>query len=286
MMPHSKVVSFTFAVGILAICLLHGGCGKKEPQVVSLFCSATYLPAAEELASRYYSVYGVVVRCVTIDEPPSAEQGEENATKTPSPLESWMKDSPNRDFSLYLLDHPRGDMYLCDAEEEARRLQGEGVLVSVPKKIAYLRPVLIVPESNPNGFHSLREVLRSGRPLGVVREDAGGLGRRTQEILEQLRKETPGISETESLVVFSSPLLLLQAFEKKEVEAAIVWDQMTERLGESVTTIDIGVRNLPATPLCVLTLSFSERTQASQLFGVFAASEEGRKILEKHGYRL
>lgn len=287
-----------------------GGCGKKEPVVVSMFCNSSHLPAAEELARTFSRVYNVGVVCIPIDEdvplrsdPPRGRRIETSAKTAAgesekmesdaepegslyfeSKIRRWVAESSLRDFSQYLLDHKIGDLYLCDSPEESRLLMDEKLVVR-ERKVAYLFPVLLTAPGNPHGFYALRDVLESGRSLGILRAEVGGLGRETDRLLQSIEKVYPGIAEKGKIVEFSSITMLLNALEKGEIEAAISWEHDARRIGNNAERIPITGRNDPAIPLVVLTFSNASNYQRADLFSVFFASERAENVLSESGYR-
>ena len=117
--------------------LLPLGCGKKEPAVISLYCSGSHLPVAEKLASTFQSVYGVAVVCIPTDaailaidtqfdekerDPFKKKRNEMLDSTTFTQLRDWVENAVYKDFCQYLLDNRNGDVYLCDSTVELEQI--------------------------------------------------------------------------------------------------------------------------------------------------------------------
>ena len=304
-----KPYSFRFLILLFTLCLFSiGGCGKKEPTVLMLYCSTIHMPVAIELATTYRKAYGIYVQCLPIDkyqrlslDPPVLSQEEIEKLKkekildeippAPNPvqeerLQKWVENSISRDFAQFLMDNLHGDIYLCDSADDKERLTENGIAIQ-GNVVAYLLPVMIVPPGNPNTLYSIADVLDSGYKLGIVHLETNGIGFETDRLMKLVDPQVlEKHNDSENLVVFDSQLEMLHAFENEEIDAAICWKQAADRFGASAMIIRFDRSDYAATEFTALTLSTDSHFNESELFGKFLKSEIGQKILEKHGYTV
>jgi len=277
-----------------------GGCGKKPLVVLSLYCSASHFPVAEELAKTFRQVYGVTVICIPVDDAAHPVfSGPENNKKTKSlherqreailasepvqQLKRWIENAMYKDFSQYLLDHPSGDLYLSDSIAQVQQLE-ESELVLRTQPLAYLTPVLMVhPEQGT--FYSVEDVLSSPETLGIVRREVSGLGWETDRFLQNLRKKDTNLN-TSRLAIFDNETLLLQAWEEGQIATAICWDSTAARLFPEIEPIALPRPEILAVPLTICDLRSGGDYQIMEFFSIFASSEKGQTLFKQFGYKV
>ena len=284
-----------------------GGCGKKEPTVLILYCSTIHMPVAIEFAGNYRKTYGIYVQCLPIDkyeglsnDPPILTPEEieklikekklEEMPDAPNPvqeerLKKWVENSASKDFALFLMDNRHGDIYLCDSIYDKERLTESGVAVQ-GNVVAYLLPAMLVPQGNPNSLFSIADVLDSGRKLGIVHPESSGIGFETDRLMKLHPELLEKYKESGNIVVYDSQLMLLHAFEQGEIDAAVCWDQAGNRLGSGATIVRFDRADYAATEFTALSLSTGSHFNESELFGKFLKSDVGKKVLEKFGYSV
>lgn len=300
------------------------GCSKKTPPVLTVYCSASHLPAAEELGERFEKVYGVGVVCIPFDviaplksdtEPTQFEKllkdiaEQENETEKQlkkrkrktdpiiwekqeilldeesQRLKKWVDNARFKDFVQFLFDNRNGDVFLCDSPEDAQRTKDDGFALE-QWTIASISPVLLVKKGNPDQIGEVQDVLRTSKTLGIVHKEVAGIGKTTQKILEINHRRDTTLVNTESLENFESELLLLQAFEQGKVDAAICWQSTAERMKETAEIVPIPRSDFAATPFVFQMLSTGFDYNKTVAFHKFVNSEKGQSILEKHGYTV
>ena len=279
--------------------LLPLGCGKKEPAVISLYCSGSHLPAAEKLASTFQSVYGVAVVCIPTDaaihsidtqfdekerDPFKKKRNEMLESKTFTQLRDWVEYAVYKDFCQYLLDNRSGDIYLCDSTAELERLT-EGDLILKSRAIAYLTPVLIVQPEQAETLRSVEDVLKSTFTLGVVHKEVGGLGKMTEQFLGNLRQKDSALENAGRIETFDNETLLAQAWKEKRIAAAICWDSTATKSFPQTEPIALPRADVLATPLSLCDLAGGADYQIMEQLAIFALSEKGQAIFTQFGYK-
>lgn len=300
------------------------GCGKKTPPVLTVYCSSSHLPVVEELGETFEQVYRVGVLAVPFDaiaplksdskptqfetlqktiaenESESEKDRKKREKKTNSflwekqelllmdenqRLEKWVDNARFKDFVQFLFDNRGGDIFLCDSPDDCKRLQDDGLMLE-HWPIASIPPVLLVKKGNPEQFEEVQDVLRSSKTLGIVDKEIAGIGKMTQKILDINHRRDTTLENTESIENYESELLLLQAFEKGELDAAICWNSTAERMKESAEIVAIPKSDFAAVPFEFLMLSTGFDYQITAGFYDFIKSEKGQDILQKHGYTV
>jgi len=285
-MKHFHRISFC----IVLILIFTVGCGKK-PVVLSLYCSASHLPVAEELAKTFRLVYGVTVVCIPTDDAthPVFSGPEESASKKTKSryeiqrekvldsdevrqLKKWIENARYKDFGQYLLDHKFGDLYLCDSPVEVQKLV-DGEFAMKTRPLVHVTPVLMVhPEQGTE-------------TLGIVRREVGGLGRETDRILQNLRDKDTNLNFSQ-VTVFDNETLLLKAWEESQIAVAICWDSTAARLFPEIEPVALPRPEVLAVPLTICDLRSGGDYKIMEFFSIFASSEKGRSFFQQSGYKV
>ncbi len=276
----------------LFLLLIAIGCGKPEPRGITLYCSSSHLPLAQQWAETFEKVYGVVVVCLPTDGAISAVEPEIDDSKKKDPFETkrndlldsenvknlkkWVHNAPNKDFSQYLLDNRIGDLYLCDSQAEVQRLTEDGFALKT-RTIAFVTPVLIVQPDKAGTLRSLDDILKSTGKLGVVEKDVGGLGREAERFL------TP--ENSGRIVVYDDETHLLQAFQERKINAALCWDSTATKRFPQTERISLPRVETLAVPLTLCDLASGTDYQIMEMFGTFLLSEKGRQLCDRFGYK-
>ncbi len=274
----------------ILILLVAVGCGKPEPRGITLYCSSSHLPLARQWAETFQKVYGVVVVCLPTDGEIFKLETDDSPSKDPfvrkrndildsddvKHLEKWVKNAPYKDFSQYLLDNRVGDLYLCDSPTEVQRLFEDGFALKT-REIAFLTPILIVQPDRTETFRSVEDVLKSTGKLGVVEKDVGGLGRESERFL------TP--ENTGRIVVYDDETHLLQAFQDRQIDAAVCWDSTATKMLPQVERISLPRVDTLAMPLTLCELASGADYRIMEMFGIFILSEKGRQACDRFGYK-
>lgn len=315
----AAVCFFLVFAAVLAI-----GCGEKIPPVLTVYCSASHLPVAEELGDTFEKVYGVGVVCIPFDsiaplksdsEPTHFENLQKEITQHENEtekearkrkrktdkivwekqeillteenqrLKKWVDNARFKDFVQFLFDNRGGDVFLSDSPADTQRLMDDGFAFE-QTPVASIAPVLLVKKGNPEMIAEVQDILRSSKTLGVVHKEVAGIGNITQQILDVNHRRDTTLENMEQLESYESELLLLHAFEQGKLDAAICWDFTARRMEHSADILPISRSEFAAVPLVFMMLSTGFDYDKTIAFNKFITSEKGQDILAKHGYTV
>lgn len=168
-----------------------------------------------------------------------------------------------------------GSMADCDIAEEKGLIENK-------QNVAYHVPIIIVPEGNPAGITGLNDLARAGVRVALGDEEACAIGKLCPKIFK-----TAGIYEAVSDNVVTTTATvneLLTYIQMKQADAAIVWeDNALNADGIEAIQIPAEVNQIKTIPVAVL--KSSEKMELAQQFADFVASDEGKAVFEKHGFK-
>lgn len=178
----------------------------------------------------------------------------------------------------------RGDLYMPGAMTYVQQAIDEGLALEETKKdLSSFVPVIFVQKGNPKGIKTVQDLTQPGLRVGFGDERSTVIGKRAMVILE--KNEIP-YEEIEANVVYkaatSNPLGV--AIQTGAVDAVITWDANARHFEQHGDIVEIPKpKNAPST-IPILMLAASRHPQQAQQFIDFAASEEGRTIMQERGY--
>lgn len=174
-----------------------------------------------------------------------------------------------------------GDIYVPGAQyyyEQAAQKD----LTTYKKDLAYHVPVIAVPKGNPAGITSLDDLTKKGVEVILGDERSAAIGRLSQKILE--KNNLTDAVEKNVVAKAATVNELVIYINMKQADASIIWEDNVS----GVKDIDIvyiaeeknEIKTIPAA-----VLSISEKKQEAQKFVDYLASEKGKNIFEKHGFK-
>jgi molybdate transport system substrate-binding protein len=178
----------------------------------------------------------------------------------------------------------RGDLYMPGAMTYVQQAIDEELALEETKRdLSSFVPVIFVQKGNPKGIKTVQDLTQPGLRVGFGDERSTVIGKRAMKILE--KNEIP-YEEIEPNIVYkaatSNPLGV--AIQTGAVDAVITWDANARHFEQHGDIIEIPKpKNAPST-IPVLMLAASRHPQEARKFIEFAASEEGRKIMQEQGY--
>lgn len=178
----------------------------------------------------------------------------------------------DKDADLFI---PADGWYLDQLDQKTGLVESRAV-------IAYFVPVIIVQKGNPKKISSLSDFLRDDLILGLGREEACTIGKKSTEILGKNgidRKKIRNIKE--SLTVNELAVWV----EMKNVDAAITWDALAGNFSKTVDAVQIPKDKNIITEVVVGLMKTSKKKAEARKFIDFIRGEKGRKILGDKGYR-
>lgn len=234
------------------------GCSEPPaPRELFLFCGAGIRPPAAELAETF---------------------GRENGVRI-------VTDYAGSEVLLSKIKLVRrGDLYMPGDRHYVDLAAKEGFILS-QESVCYFVPTILVQKGNPKSIEGLRDLLGPGVRLGLGDERACAIGRKSRKIFEK-----NGISWThvERNLKFKSVTVneLGMQIQAGSLDAVIVWDAVAGYYADHGDEVPIPAEQNVISTVNVGVLGFTRHRPLAEKFVEFAASERGRAVFEKHGYRV
>jgi molybdate transport system substrate-binding protein len=253
----------TILLAIVAASVLLSGCERKNsskskstPTELLLYCGAGIRPPAAELAEAFEREHKVKV----------------------------VTDYAGSEVLLSKIKLvQQGDLYMPGDKHYVDQAAQAGMILS-QRPVCYFVPTILVQKGNPKGISGLTDLLKPGLKLGVGDPKACAIGRTTMEILA---KNNIDQAQIESNLKFQSQTVneLGMQIQAKALDAVIVWDAMANYYREHGDQIPIPAQQNVISTVDVAVLKFSENKDLAEKFVEFAASQKGKEIFERNGYR-
>ncbi len=178
----------------------------------------------------------------------------------------------DKDADLFI---PADGWYLDQLNEKTGLIESKST-------IAYFVPVIIVQKGNPKKVAGLQDFLRDDIIVGLGREEACTIGKKSTELFKKNDIDRKKIRNAkESFTVNELGVWV----EMKNVDAAIVWDAIAENFSKGVEVIRIPKDKNLVTEVVAGIMKTSKNKASAQKFIDFLKSEKGKKILKDKGYR-
>ena len=175
-----------------------------------------------------------------------------------------------------------GDIYVPGSQYYYEQAEKKD-LTAYKKDIAYHIPVIAVPKGNPAKIKTLNDLTKSGVKVILGDERSAAIGRLSQKILAQNNLQ----KAVEKNIVAKAATVneLVIYINMKQADAAIIWEDNVSGV-ENIDVINITedknkIKTIPAS-----VLSFSEKKKEAQRFVDYIASEKGKNIFKKHGFKV
>ena len=250
-------MALTGLAGLLVSGLLLAGFSTPDEKALQGFCGAASKPALEECAAAFNANTGVGVH---------------------------LQFSGSGTMLSRLLMSGKGDLYIPGSPDYMTEAVNRGVVAEGSRHIiAYLVPAILVPEGNPKGIKSLKDLSKDGVRVGIGNPDAVCVGLYAIELLEH-NELLDQVSD--NIVVHAkscSGVCSLVAMNK--VDATLGWRVFGEWKPDRVDTVLLDPDQVPR--LAYVPAGVSRSTQdrgRSQRFLDFLRSRQGRKIFARWGY--
>jgi molybdate transport system substrate-binding protein len=225
--------------------------------VLSIFAAAGAKPAIDEICSQFQDTYGIKVE-VTY-----GGGGEVLSQITLS---------------------ESGDLYIAPEQSFMdKALEKQAINPDTVTTVAYMVPVIAVPEGNPADIQSLADLARPGIQIAVTRAETTLLGKYAPEIFAKagLAEEISNNIVTEA----ARPDNLLTMLIMEQVDAGILWHFYAAENADKIENIHflpeqltgIGEMQIAVTTYCC-------NTDAAREFIDFITSAEGKAVFEQLGY--
>jgi len=177
----------------------------------------------------------------------------------------------------------KGDLYMPGDKHYVDQAAAEGMILS-RRTVTWFVPVILVAKGNPKKIHGLKDLVAPGVRLGLGDARACAIGRKCKKIFAK-----KGISwkDVERALAYQSLTVneLGLQIRAGTLDAVIVWDAIARPYEGECEIVPIPAKENIVSTVDLGILSFTRNRGASKRFAAFAASEQGRAIFRKHGYR-
>lgn len=174
-----------------------------------------------------------------------------------------------------------GDIYVPGATFYIEQAMEKG-FISESKDVIYHTPVIGVPKGNPANIQGLDDLAREGVKVVLGDERSAAIGKSSQKILKQ-----KGILEQVEANVVSKDATVNEVMvhiAMGQADACIIWeDNVTDVDEVEIIEIEDEFNDIKIIPVGIL--SFTKKPDEAKQFLDFVASEEGKAIFTKHGFR-
>ncbi|GHT21821.1 hypothetical protein FACS189419_03320 [Planctomycetales bacterium] len=236
-----------FLLAILLLVLT--GCGKGKEEVLYLYCSETFWYVMQEECVAFYKIYGIRVIMIPIRPQQNGNKtenvviagGNDDASpQVPAPWQSMPKKTSSEETGSEkpkvqsVLDpeiakqltgiesNSFGDVFISDSQQQIDKIR-ELALDGGERPVVYLSLTLLTATDNPKQLTSVKSVIEGNCKLGIVNPSIDGLGEASQSVLSKIADGMKTLP-LHQVRQFERQYELLDALEKGEIDAALVWD--------------------------------------------------------------
>lgn len=168
-----------------------------------------------------------------------------------------------------------GDLYYYEAAKEKD-------LVTEMKEVAYHIPVIAVPKGNPAGITCLEDLAKEDVQIVLGDEKSAAIGKVCQKILQQNGLDEAVNNNTIAKAATVNELVVYITM--GQADASIIWEDNVMGVEEiEMVRIADEKNEIKIIPVCIVKNSGKE--ELARKFVDFTASEEGKGIYEKHGFK-
>lgn len=148
--------------------------------------------------------------------------------------------------------------------------------------VAYHIPAIAVPKGNPAGITGLADLAKPGIKLVLGDENATAIGKKGIKIFEKNQIQDQVAKNVVAKVATVNEVVTKVGL--KQADAGLIFaDNGTDAKDIEVISIPDDQNVIDKVPVCVL--SFTQNKEIAQAFADFVASDEGKAIFIKHGFK-
>ncbi len=174
----------------------------------------------------------------------------------------------------------KGDVLITGSMDSYKAAEKKN-LVDPYKEVALHIPVIGVPKDNPAGIKTLEDLAKPGVKVILGDEKANAIGMAAQRIIEK-----SGLNKINENVIAKTATVneLAVHLTTTPVDAAIITADAAVN-NKDIKTIEIPeeVNSIETIPIC--SLKSTQEFDLANKFVDFVASDQGKAIFEKHGFK-
>jgi len=181
----------------------------------------------------------------------------------------------------------KGDLYLPGSNSYRKKYLKEGYLKDA-QYIGYNKAAIFVRKNNPKKIDSLDSLVDDDIATILCNPNSGSIGKMTKKILLKYKGE--GFFEDAydaTVTIGADSRNLNKALIDKQVDMTINWRAtgFWKENSPYITVVDLDEKYAPKKKLVINLLSFSKYPKIAKDFMEFAASNKGKDIMKKYGFR-
>jgi molybdate transport system substrate-binding protein len=173
-----------------------------------------------------------------------------------------------------------GDVYMPGETYYLEVAEDKG-FIDYKQLVAYHIPVITVPAGNPANITCIEDLTNEGVELAWGDPEVAAIGRLADEIIEK-----NGIyNEVWENIIVTVPTMneLIVYIAMGQADGAINWGDVVYE-NEDIEIVDIPKEQNMIQIVPIGTLTFSEKSEAAELFVDFCVSEEALAVFESYGF--
>lgn len=187
----------------------------------------------------------------------------------------------SRDLVVRLASEREADVFMTTDEETMQRAIESG-LVEDTRDVAWLVPVILVREGNPENINTVADLERPGLRLAVVSDRGEGIGRTVARLFARHGVPFAVLDEAHYTADSADELALGIAMDR--ADAAIVWNATARQYPRNVEVVSIPAEfNFPS-PVTAGVVSLSANKELALGMVDFMSGPAGLELFEMYGF--
>ena len=231
-----------------------------QPKRLQLFVGAASQPATEEIVAAFEAETGVKVEAIY-------------------------------GGSGYVLSQMKlarqGDIYFPGSSDYMDIAKAEGeVLPETEQIVVYLVPAINVQPGNPQGIHSLKDLIRPGLRVAIANPEGVCVGAYAVEIIERSFSPSEKAAFRQNLVNYTeSCAKTAMVVSLQAVDAVLGWRVFQYWDSTRIQTIPLPAQAISRIGYIPIAISrYSQQPELAQRFIDFVLSPRGKAIFERYRY--
>ncbi len=175
-----------------------------------------------------------------------------------------------------------GDLYLPGSDSYIKKNKKEGYL-GYSKFVGFNQAAILVQKGNPKGVKSLDDFISDDINVIIGAPQSGSIGKAAKSVLIKYKDKAYYDLVAKRATLAEESSAVAQALLSGDADAAISWK--ASAYGKDIDIVEIPSNIAAKKRLKITLLSFSKNKEVAKDLINFAASTEGKVIMNKYGFR-